>query len=383
MKCIAVFILAYIIPICVSCQENQKEVKTLFMSGYTKSMSSVSISDGFRDASYNNLIHNRINLKWKPSESFQVAGELRNRIFFGEEIRRTVNFASSLRNQNEGLDLQKTWFKTRSIIGHSNIDRLYVGFKKNKWSFRAGRQRVNWSMANTWNPNDIFNSYNFLDFDYEERPGADAIKVQYQLDDFSQIELVYSKISNSKNIFASRYFFNKWKYDFQIIAGRYKDKYTLGLGWAGNIKEVGFKGEAQYYFSAQNSPSRMNICSELDYLLDKGWYVQGGILYNSIGLTKSIGRGETLNLNLSPENMMPGRWSMISGIRKEITPLLNVQANLVYSPGINLLLLLPGATYSITQNIDIDFIWQSFFISLNNSFQEMKYIGFLRGKWSF
>ena len=383
MRCIATFMLAYIIPTCVFCQENQKETKTLFMSGYIKSMSSVSISDGFRDVSFNTLTHNRINLKWKPSEIFQVAGELRNRIFFGEEIRRTVNFTSGLRNQNEGLDLQKIWFNTRSIVGHSNIDRLYVSLKKNKWSFRVGRQRVNWSITNTWNPNDIFNSYNFLDFDYEERPGADAIKVQYQIDDFSQVELVYSKILNSKNIFASRYFFNKWKYDFQIISGRHKEKYTLGLGWAGNIKEVGFKGEAQYYFRAKNSPSRMNICSELDYLVDKGWYIQAGILYNSIGLTKSIDRWETLNLNLSPENMMPGRWSMISGIRKEVTPLLNVQANIVYSPGVNLLLLLPGVTYGITQNIDIDVIWQSFFISLNNSFQEIKHIGFLRGKWSF
>lgn len=383
MKHIASFALLFIIPICVAGQESQEKKKTLLMNGYIKSLSSLTIENNINDVSLNTLIHNRINLKWKLSENFQFVGELRNRVFWGDDVQKTLNFSSALRNLNEGINLQKIWIKEKNMVGHSNLDRLYMNFKKNKWGFRIGRQRVNWSMANTWNPNDIFNSYNFLDFDYEERPGADAIKTQYLLDDFSQIELVYSKISNSKNIFASRYFLNKWKYDFQIISGRYKEKYTIGLGWAGNIAEVGFRGESQYYFKSQNNPARLNICTELDHLLEKGWYLQVGALYNSIGLTKPINQWETLNLNLSPENMMPGRWSMISGFRKEITPLLSVQTNIVYSPGPELLLLLPSATYSITENIDADMIWQSFFVSLNNAFQEIKHLGFIRCKWSF
>ena len=383
MKRIASFALFFIIPICVASQEAPKKKSTLIMSGYLKSLSSLSIDKGPNNVSFITLIHNRINLKWKPSEHFQFSGEVRNRIFWGDGIQKTSNFSSTLRNLNEGIDLQKTWIDSKHIVGHSNLDRLYAVYKKNKWSLRIGRQRVNWSMANTWNPNDIFNSYNFLDFDYEERPGTDAIKVQYQLDDFSQVELVYSEISNSKNIIAGRYFLNKWKYDFQFISGRYKERYTLGLGWAGNIKEMGFKGEAQYYFKAPNSPARLNLCTELDHLLEKGWYVQVGILYNSNGLTKPIGQQETLNLNLSPENMMPGRWSLISGVRKEITPLLHLQANIVYSPGPDMVLVLPGLTYSISENIDADVVWQSFFISLNDAFQEIKHLGFIRLKWSF
>ena len=29
-----------------------------------------------------------------------------------------------------------------------------------------------------WNPNDLFNAFSFVDFDYEERPGSDALRIQ-------------------------------------------------------------------------------------------------------------------------------------------------------------------------------------------------------------
>lgn len=34
-----------------------------------------------------------------------------------------------------------------------------------------------------WNPNDWFNTYNYFDFDYEERPGTDAIRVRVYFKD--------------------------------------------------------------------------------------------------------------------------------------------------------------------------------------------------------
>ena len=52
-------------------------------------------------------------------------------------------------------------------------------YRDNKINFRIGRQRINWGTTTIWNPNDIFNAYNFLDFDYEERPGMDGGKFQY------------------------------------------------------------------------------------------------------------------------------------------------------------------------------------------------------------
>ncbi|AEV99621.1 hypothetical protein Niako_3297 [Niastella koreensis GR20-10] len=81
-------------------------------------------------------------------------------------------------------------------------------------------------------PNDIFNTYNFLNFDYEERPGADAAKFQYLFNDLSNVEVAFSIQKNNKYISAVRYFINKWGYTCrywqvcikinlrQVLAGR-------------------------------------------------------------------------------------------------------------------------------------------------------------------
>ena len=58
-------------------------------------------------------------------------------------------------------------------------------------NFRQGsdRQRINWGQTLVWNPNDIFNAYSYFDFDYIERPGSDAIRLQYYPDYSSAIEM--------------------------------------------------------------------------------------------------------------------------------------------------------------------------------------------------
>ena len=40
---------------------------------------------------------------------------------------------------------------------------------------------------------------------------------------------------------------NKWNYDFQFLAGNYREELALGLGWAGGTAGIGFKGEMTYF----------------------------------------------------------------------------------------------------------------------------------------
>ncbi len=60
--------------------------------------------------------------------------------------------------------------------------------------------------------------------------------------------------------------FNKWGYDFQLFSkGIYQQNFTAGAGWAGNIKEAGFKGEVSY-FASNKADSAVAVASlSLDY----------------------------------------------------------------------------------------------------------------------
>lgn len=352
-------------------------------NGYVKNLSSYSIDKLGHQNTFGNLVHNRFNVKWKPAAVISFAAELRNRVFWGDQVSRIPDFAGRLRNSNEAWNLQKAWISNNNLVFHTNVERLYVDLKKEKWQARIGRQRINWGMATLWNPNDIYNAYNFLDIDYEERPGSDAISLQHKLSDFSHIEFVYSSSGKQKQIAAARYFLNRWSYDLQFISGIYHGTATLGMGWAGSIQETGFKGEAQYYFAGKDSASQLNLTLALDHAFKHGWYLTVGGLYNSRGLNRNLNNPGELNLSLSSRNLMPARFSWLLAGRKEISPLCSASCTIVYSPQLDLLILSPSISYNISPQLDADLIWQSFFLRYQGSFQGLQDIGYLRFKWSF
>lgn len=357
--------------------------RKISFNGYVKDLTSYAIDKLGHQHTSGNLVHNRFNLKWKPSSFITVTAELRNRLFWGNQVSRVPGFANRLRNSNEAWNFQKTWISSSRLVLHSNVERLFAELKKEKWTARIGRQRINWGMATVWNPNDIYNAYNFLDIDYEERPGSDAISLQRNLNDFSHVEFVYSSSGYQKQIAAARYFLNKWNYDLQFISGSYHGAATLGAGWAGSIKETGFKGETQYYFANKDSAAQLNLTLALDHAFKQGWYLTVGGLYNSRGLNRTVTNLAELNLSLSSKNLMPARISWLLATRKEISPISAASCTVVYSPQLNLLILSPGFSYNLSTQLDADLIWQSFFLQYEGSFQGLQDIGYLRLKWSF
>lgn len=353
------------------------------LNGYIKALQ-ISTFDKVTSTDYSSqLVHNRLNFKWKLNNTISINSEFRNRLFFGELIAITPNFVNQLRNSSDYFNMQKTWVNNNHLVFVTNIERLYVDLKKERWNARLGRQRVNWGIATTWNPNDLLNTYNFLDVDYEERPGSDAVKFKYLISDFSNVEFVYSKTSNNKSISVVKYFTNKWNYDIQFITGSYKGNTTIGAGWAGNIKDAGFRGELQYYFSDAQMTEQLNTTFELDYMFKKGWYINIGGLYNSSGLFKALSNLNELNLNLSAKNLMPSRYTYIFTARKQLTPINVAGFSIVYAPKLNMVIWIPSFSYNISDKFDADCIIQSFYVQSKARIQHTTTNGFIRFRYSF
>ena len=369
--------------IAASGQDSTIPVKKLEINGYIKNLATLSFGKGFDSLAAGNLVHNRINLKWKPSGEFTAALEIRNRLFWGKDVENTPGFSEQLRNPNEWVNLSVLWFNTGSVALQTNVERLWMELRKKKWNVRLGRQRINWGMATIWNPNDIFNSYNFLDFDYEERPGADAIKAQYLLNDFSQVELAVSNTGGKNGtIAAARYSINHWGYDMQVLAGKYLDKFTGGLGWAGSLGNVGFKGEAQLFVDQKDS-GNFNCTLEFSYVFKRGWYLNGSGLYNARGLSKPIDNWSKINFQFTPTSLMPAQWNLITSVSKEFTPRFSGNLSLVFSPQINLFIVYPSFKYNVAPNLDLDFVWQSYYLETEQEIQAVNHQIYLRLKWNF
>lgn len=352
--------------------------------GYVKDLQSLTFDQNFDSLVTGNLLHNRINVRWNPSSIFTGAIEFRNRLLWGEEVHLTPNFSDNIRNNNEVIDASIIWFETESMVLQTNIDRFWLEYHGNTWEVRIGRQRINWGISTIWNPNDIFNTYNFLDFDYEERPGRDAVKVSYHLSEMSNVELAAAGADQvNESVAAIKYFTNHWNYDFQFSAGVYYEIFTLGAGWSGSMNDAGFKGELQYFAPHRDTAAQVNLSAEVDYMFEKGWYVNGGFLFNSTGINEPISYLGELNFQLTPQSLMPTKWNTALTLGKEFTPLLSANLTTIYSPGTNLLIILPSFKYNLATNLDFEIIWQSFFAEQAKSFVGITHRGFIRLKWSF
>ncbi len=352
----------------------QEDSSSIEINGYVKNLQTLLFfNDAYPDLQQfrlvdtflqDNLIHNRLNFKYFINKHWNFKADLRTRIFFGDLVRANPDYAKLVDNvNNDYFDLSLILLDNNAFVIHSMLDRLYVEYYDDQWEIRAGRQRINWGISTVWNPNDIFNAFAFTDFDYEERPGSDAFRVKRYLGFASSIEIAAKAFDNwDEATMAAMYKFNAKNFDFQILAGIAENDWVVGGGWAGNLKNTGFKGEATYFHPLESEgKSSFAATLGLDYAFSNSLYLNTGYLYNSNGATQGDVTS-LFNFNLSAKNLYPYRHAIFSQVSYPFTPLLNGGIVLIYSPvASHALFVNPTLTISIAQNWDLDFVGQLVF----------------------
>ncbi len=332
------------------------------------------------------LLHNRLNFKYYPSDKWTLVAEVRNRAFFGDQVKLDPNFVATLNSaSNDYLDLSAGYRNKKGYALHTTLDRLYADYASGPWEFRLGRQRINWGIGTTWNPNDIFNAYNFTDFDYEERPGSDAIRIRRYFGIASSIELA-ARAAKEWESFSGAILLklHSGSYDWQVLAGVAEAHTVLGGGWAGNLGNASFKGEAAWFAPLEKDGTHsLALTMGIDYTFASQLYLNGGFLYNSLGTSGDGNATDLFSLELSARNLYPYKYAVFAQALYPITPLLNSGLIAVYSPGkSHALFLNPVLTYSIAENWDLDLVFQIFF-QKTKTYESSVQAGFLRTKWSF
>jgi hypothetical protein len=328
-----------------------------------------------------------------------IGTELRNRFFYTGTTA-TTPAIKDMMGVDPGL-IDMSWNignNVNPIHFNVNIDRLWIAYGNDKVDLRIGRQRVNWGINTTWNPNDIFNAYNFVDFDYGERPGTDAVRFQYFGKKMSGFEIVVApreKWADATSAFM--YKFNAKEYDFQLIAGHAKEDVTAGFGFAGNIKNAGLKGEIQWFGpwnGFTDSTHTVTGAISADYAFKNSLYVNGSFLFSSNGIDDSNPLALAAFFSGAPldaKNLMPTKYNGFVTLSYPITPLLSSSLAVIYGYGPHLLLINPSLTYSIVENWDILLAAQLFFSEfpeltangLENKYQNLSNSVFLRLQWSY
>ena len=338
----------------IEAQDNSKfDVE---LGGYIKELGQLSASNDFSDLRYDNILHHRLESDWTISEHLEFRADIRNRLISGYTIKNTPGIEQFYELDPNYLDLTKVWFDTDYSILQSHIDRLHVSYINGPWEVHAGRQRVNWGRTFVWNPNDLFNNYAFLDFDYEERPGVDALIGRYSWSYASAVEAGI-RIGDTweKTVIGGMLRTSLGSYDLQFIGGHYLDKLALGAGWAGYLEDAGFKGEVTYFHPEDQffeESGHFTATAGFDYMLNNGLYLQSELLYNG-GYNRGANPLDRLVRPPSADNLFIATSGFLLNGSYQIHPLVSGNFSFLGSFDRSIFIAIPQISVSVSENVDL------------------------------
>ncbi len=303
-----------------------------------------------------NYLHQRLNFSWTPSSHLTFSAQLRNRLIYNQ-----TGADTSFVNIHDGMVWQGNKF-----YFNSTLDRLNLKYTRDKFEMTVGRQRINWGQSFVWNPNDLFNSYSFFDFDYIERPGSDAIRLQYYNSFTSVTELAAKIDRNNKITVAGLYRFNHSGFDYQVIGGVVSSEdVAIGAGFTGNIKSVSVYGEGTYFRSARNMADTTGMA-----LIDLGCSKMFGnnisIQLEGLYVSKKPDINNLLSLfqsTLDVRKIAFAQINLFGSLSYPITPLINGSLALMWFPksgGISGVYTGPSFDFSLGNNLSLSVIAQYF-----------------------
>ena len=325
-------------------------------------------------------LQNRINVRWTPSTHVTFHWQMRTRMFAGDLVRDINRWAEEIPDfpryadaidVDDGL-VNMSWLiaeEDRWLL-HYIPDRLYLEWNRGDWNVRLGRQRVNWGVNMITNPNDIFNIYSFYDFDYPERPGSDAIRIQRFLGFSSRMELAVSPDRDLENsVAAMLYSFNARGYDIQLIGGYYRERLATGAGWAGNLRDAGLKGEVMFYADIDETDgsraTNFIVSASIDYMFPNSLFLVTEALYNKEG---GMDEFSLLAEPLTPDNPSFSRFQFTAQGSYPIHPLLDASLAAIWYPDEQAVYLSPSATWSVITDLDLRVLAQVFISSGDSAF---------------
>lgn len=355
------------------------------IGGYVSNMGSLTFQKKVSDNTWDYLLHNRINLAYYPTSKLTGHLEFRNQFFWGETVKNDQTYAKTIAKDRGLLNMNFNWFDNSSNFLNTQVDRAYLDWVSGKLEVSVGRQRINWGRTLVWNPNDIFNAYSFYDFDYPEKPGSDAVRLQYYTGMASAVELV-AKTDSSKNMtLAGLGKFNLWGYDFQVIGGYVNNEdMVIGAGWEGNIKSIGFRGEMSYYYPTTNfSDTTGSFLASVgfDYSFPNSSGIQFEFLYNDkktlfsnlYDLYRTPASSKTLSLS-ETNFFLNGSYP--------VNPILTLSLASMYYTDQKGFFLMPGLDISAGNNLMVSMIYQYFNLEYLGT-RVQQNMAFIRVKWSF
>lgn len=321
------------------------------LSGYYKNLliHSTTLS-AFPDRTTYLVDQNRLRLRINGDVGENVFYDIQydNEIFLGNYLD-TDQFAfqKNLEPDTE-WDLDDTYVDNESVYAKHLLYRAFLTAALSSVDIRFGRQRVAWGTAMLWNPMDILNPFNPLQLERQERQGIDAILVDWNYGVLSRLSAVYAK-QRSGDSRAMRWRSNVSGTDISLMVGEFRDNRVGGLDFAGQIDDIGIRGEMTVTDTTAGDTYVQGIIG-FDYTFPSTLSFNVEAYYN--------GQGNSDTLDYDFSRLLTGEIQSLAKhylggyVSYDITPLLQSRNYLILNLDDSSMFLAPSLVYSINDNTE-------------------------------
>jgi len=322
---------------------------SLTLSGSYKSLLMIGETLSKEDF-WSDLNRLRLEIDIKPVETILIKTVYDNEAIIGTFLK-TGEFAFAKKAKEATLfDLSREITDHQNLFWRHSLYRLYLTYSKRELNLTVGRQRVAWGHARIWNPTDLFNPVSPLRIEREQRTGVDAVNIDYSFGPLAGLNIVYAPGNErTEGSAGARVRTNIKGYDLSIMTGEFRKNKVMGLDFAGNIGDSGFRGEGVFTDQKEGSDFSRLVLS-WDYNFPGSLYLLLEYLYNGGNLGRDA---SPLSITqFSGEIVTRNRNFLASGIGYDLTPLARFDLYGIYDIDAGSLFLNPGIRYNIRRDLD-------------------------------
>jgi len=301
---------------------------------------------------------NRLRLEFdaQVSERVHVKAVVDNELLLGSLLGKPEFVLAKNREDNTLFDLDYIVKDDEDLYWEISLYRLYFSYSVDDTAIITGRQRIAWGTARLWNPTDLFNPISPLQIDRDARAGVDAINIEHYFNALSSVNLVYALGNDNRDRdLAIQATTNVAGYDLSALIGEFREDWVVGLDFAGNLGNSGFRGETTFT-DPEIGEDFTRVVMSWDYSFPNTLYLLLEYLYNGGNLSIpdiSGGMPVQSDIRTFARGIVTRNKNFLGWVAGyEVTPLFRVDSLLIYDIDDRSVFWGPAFKYNIFTNLD-------------------------------
>jgi hypothetical protein len=192
---------------------------------------------------------------------------------------------------NDLVDMSWEPYYSRDLLQRDRIHRAYVKFIAGDFTLTAGRQQIRFGSGRLWNPLDVLNPISPTALEAaEDQKGIDALRVEYYLNDTTEIGAVLEQRRRDDEKLAIRdtgallrVKTTIVKTEIAALGGRLARRSTGGVDVSAIVLDGTLRGSGLYSHPDDGEPF-FTANAGYEYTFAMGLYVLAEYFYNQSGL---------------------------------------------------------------------------------------------------